>query len=112
LGHGDVIDRAVIGAGEESGRKRAAQRDSGLENNSEPSVKTLLVYPDKPERHLQCVAASSKMPLSPSLAHPGGGPAILAPPSDISDGTFKPGMSITRAEAAQALYAAIKDNPR
>jgi hypothetical protein len=31
-------------------------RRQSLENNTEPSVKTLLVHPDKPERHLQCAA--------------------------------------------------------
>jgi len=30
--------------------------------------------------------------------------------SVFADGTFKPSESVTRADAAQELYAAIKDN--
>jgi hypothetical protein len=54
LRHGDVTDRVMIGAGEEPGRKHAAQRNSRLAINADPWDETLPpVQPEKPERHLQ-----------------------------------------------------------
>src|ERR1700730_15158716 len=53
----DVVDRAAVGTGEKSSRKRAAKRNSRLEDNREPTAKTLPpVQPEKPERHLQSAA--------------------------------------------------------
>jgi hypothetical protein len=57
LRHFDVIDRAAICTGKESGRKRAAQRNFRLENDTEPMAEALpLVQPDKSERQLQNAA--------------------------------------------------------
>lgn len=86
LRHVDVVDRAVIGTGEESGRKRTAQRNSRLENNTELMAKT---WPFGPAEETGKVVAKRRLAaikrlllrLSPT---PAGDPQFLAPPSDIS----------------------------
>ena len=78
--HVDVVDRAVIGTGEESGRKRTAQRNSRLENNTEPMAKTWPFGPAEETGKVvakRCLAAIKRLLLRLSPT-PAGDPQFLA----------------------------------